>query len=191
MSFGNGNIRAIAIVLLLLGAGFTGLLLWQKRPAGVVEVAQVRSGYVLHDFELVALDENGKESFAVRAPHLEETPGAKTIELQQPLFLLPEAEAVGRHWEMRAKTALISDDQIEVQLRDDVHATSPEGSARPLTMTTGRLNVYPRERRATSDDLVTVVQPGSTISGRGMEALLSENRVTLHSQVKARYAPSR
>lgn len=185
------NIRALAIGLLMLAAGFTGLLLWQKRPASVAAGAQARSGYVLHDFELVALDETGKESFAVRAPLLQETPGARTIELTDPVFLLPEADAPERHWELSARSGWVSEDQNEVRLRDAVKGRNPEGSAQPLTMTTEQLNVYPRERRATSEVAVTLVQPGSTITGVGMEALLSENRVTLQSQVKARYAPLR
>ncbi|MDO5506134.1 MAG: LPS export ABC transporter periplasmic protein LptC [Pseudoxanthomonas suwonensis] len=186
------NVRWIVVTLLVLGAAVTGLLLWQKRPAAVqAKVAEERSGYVLHDFELIALDENGKESFAVHAPHLQETPGARTLELKEPLFLLPSTDVPGEHWELRARSGWVSDDQEEVRLRGEVVGTSPEGGTRQLTMNTGRLNVYPRQRRASSDDVVTLVQPGSTMTGRGMEALLSENRVTLQSEVKGRYVPSR
>ena len=186
------NIRMLGIGLLVLGALFTGLLLWHKRPAAVqAQVAEARSGYVLHDFELIALDENGIESFAVRAPHLQETPGARTIELQQPLFLLPDTDDRSKHWLLRSDSAWISDDQSEVRLRDAVKGTSPEGAERATTITTERLNVYPRERRATSDVQVTLVQPGTTMTGVGMEALFSENRVTLQSNVKARYEPNR
>lgn len=186
------NIRWLAIALLVLGAGFTGLLLWQQRPAAVQTASTVvRSGYVVHDFELIALDENGNESFAVHAPLLQETPGARTLELDAPLFLLPDTQMPGQHWRMRADHGWVSDGHDEVRLRDNVVGTSPEGSARPLTMNTTQLNVYPRQRRATSDALVTLEQPGSTITGRGMEAVLSEHRVTLKSDVKARYAPNR
>lgn len=186
------NIRAIAIALLVLGAGFSGALLWQKRPAASEQVqTEQRSGYVLHQFELVALDENGQESFSVSAPYLQETPGQRTIDLTDPVFLLPDSDNTALHWELRAERGWINEDQTEVRLHESVQGTSPEGSARSLKMTTEQLNVYPRERRATSDEMVTVVQPGSTITGRGMEALFSENRVTLKSQVKARYVPTR
>lgn len=186
------NIRWFVVVALALAALASAVLLWQRRPAAVQQtITQQRSGYVLHDFELIALDENGKESFAVKAPYMQETPGARTLELQSPLFLLPASDTPGEHWRLRADSGWVSDDQEEVRLRGDVVGNSPDNGPRQLTMNTGRLNVYPRQRRATSDDVVTLVQPGSTMTGRGMEALLSENRVTLQSEVKGRYAPSR
>ena len=41
-----------------------------------------------------------------------------------------------------------------------------------------------------ADGNVTITQPGATISGRGLEAQLDVQRVTLKSEVRAQYASS-
>ena len=71
------NWRMTATVVLLLGAIATGWALLHQRahPSTGGPVAG-RSDYVLHDFELVALDDQGQESFTLHAPLLQETPGA-------------------------------------------------------------------------------------------------------------------
>ena len=55
---------------------------------------------------------------------------------------------------------------------------------------TQSLDVFPDADRATTPDQVTITQPGATIRGRGLEAQLDTQRVTLKSEVRAQYAPS-
>ena len=181
--------RAILGLVLLVAAALSGWSLWRDR---VVEeqahAASGRSGYVLHDFELIALDNSGKASFTLRAPLLQETPGAKTMDLTTPLFLLPDKQ--GGYWEVRSKTGWVSDNREEIRLRGNVEALSPEGDARPVNMKTEQLNVFPDANRATSASAVTITQPGSILRGRGLEADLADKRYTLLSQVRSRYVRS-
>ena len=181
--------RMILGVVLLVAAALSGWSLWRDR---VVEeqahAASGRSGYVLHDFELIALDNSGKESFTLRAPLLQQTPGAKTMDLTTPLFLLPDKQ--GGYWEVRSKTGWVSDNREEIRLLGNVEARSPEGDARPVNMKTEQLNVFPDANRATSASAVTITQPGSILRGRGLEADLADKRYTLLSQVRSRYVRS-
>jgi lipopolysaccharide export system protein LptC len=183
------NLRVILGIVLLVAAALSGWSLWHDR---VVEeqahAASGRSGYVLHDFELIALDNSGKESFTLRAPLLQQTPGAKTMDLTTPLFLLPDKE--GGYWHVRSKTGWVSDNREEIRLRGNVEARSPEGDTRPVNMKTEQLNVFPDANRATSASAVTITQPGSILRGRGLEADLADKRYTLLSQVRSRYAQS-
>lgn len=182
--------RAILGLLLLLAAAFSGWSLWRNRVAsGPERPDSGRSEYVLHDFELIALDKAGKESFTVRAPQLQETPGAKSMELTTPLFLLPDDE--GQYWQVRSKTGWVSDKRDEIRLRGNVVAKSGAGAQRTTTMKTQQLNVFPDTHRATSAVLVTVVAPGSTMRGTGMKADLAGKRIQLLSKVKLTDEPSR
>lgn len=183
------NYRLVLGLVLLAAAAVSGWSLWRNRVTE--EVARADSGrseYVLRDFELTALDRSGKESFTLRAPLLRETPGASTMELTTPLFLLPDEQ--GKYWEVRSKTGWVSQDREEIRLRGDVHAQSPEGDPRPVEMRTERLTVYPGTNRATSDAVVTITQPGSILRGRGLRADLAEKRYELLSQVHSRYVRS-
>jgi lipopolysaccharide export system protein LptC len=107
--------------------------------------------------------------------------------LETPVFLLPDDE--GHHWQVSANTGWVSADNSELRLRGDVVTTSPQGQGRPTRMNTQQLNVFPDSSVATSADLVTITQPGLTMSGRGMRADLAAKRYTFQSQVRQRYVP--
>lgn len=176
-------------LMLLAAAILSGWSAWRQhhRETTLVAASQ-RSDYLLHDFELIALDKLGKEAFTLRAPKLARNPGDKTMALDTPLFLLPDKQ--GHHWEVRSKTGWVGADNQEVRLRGDVIAKSPVEDGREIWMNTEQLNVFPDSHRASSSDLVTVTQPGSTMSGHGMQVNLASKRYQLLSQVKHRYVPS-
>lgn len=180
------NFRVVLGLVLLVAALASGWSLWRNRvvPEGAAAAAG-RSEYVLRDFELVSLDKSGKEAFTLRAPLLQETPGASTMDLTTPLFLLPDKD--GHYWEVRSKTGWVSDNREEVRLRGEVDVRSPDGGERPVNMKTEQLNVFPETNRASSASLVTITQPGLTMRGVGLEADLADKRYKLLSQVRSRY----
>ena len=176
--------------VLLLVAVLTGWAVLHHHAQDRVMVATSgRSDYELHAFELIALDKTGKESFTVRAPLLRETPGARTMELTTPLFLLPDT--AGHYWQVRSNTGWVSEQRDQIRLRGAVVTTNPPEDPRRITMNTEQLNVYPNTRKATSASVVTVTEPGLTMRGVGLDADLAAKRFTLLSQATARYVPSR
>lgn len=187
------NWRFALTLLLLVAAVATGWSVWTHRPSRAPDAREAqRSDYLLHDFEVVVLDNQGHESFTLRAPYLERHPGDQTMTLQTPLFVIPPAPGSEQApWEVRSHTGWVSAEGDELRLRGDVVATSSNGPNRPVKMTTEQLNVFPDAKRATSPVAVTITQPGSILRGIGMEALLDSKRVRLKSQVKVHYAPPR
>ena len=182
--------RGILTMVLLVGALLSGWAVLRHHPRqSSLGSANGRSDYVLRDFELISLDESGKESFTLRAPLLQETPGAKTMDLAQPVFLLPDAE--GRYWHVQSRTGWVSAKRDQIRLRGNVRTTSPPEDPRKVVMNTAQLNLFPNTRKATSRAIVTVTEPGLTMRGRGMQADLATRRFTLLSQTTARYVPSR
>ena len=97
------NWRMVIGIGLLLAALASGWSAWRQRgthaPSGA---SQVRTDYVLGDFEIVTLDKDGKEAATLRAPSMERNAADQTSTIVRPLFLLPDAE--GRHWQLRADT---------------------------------------------------------------------------------------
>jgi lipopolysaccharide export system protein LptC len=182
------NGRVALTGALLLGALLTGWLVVRQHTRGPTHATHGgQSDYVLRYFEMIALDDTGKESFTVRAPLLLQTPGAKTMQLTSPLFLLPDAD--GHYWRVRSRSGWVSEKRNLLRLRGDVVTTSPVEDPRSIVMKTRQLNVYPNTRKATSAALVTVTEPGLTMRGRGLDADLAARRFTLLSQATARYVP--
>lgn len=186
------NWRALLTVVLMAAALVSGWSVWTHRPERVAaSVVETRSDYTLHDFELVSLDRQGKESFTLRAPELTRNPGDRTMSLATPLFLIPAAGQAGdTGWEVRARSGWVNADGDELRLRGSVEARSTGTRERPILMRTEQLNVFPDARRATSAVPVTVTQPGSILRGQGMTALLDSKHVRFASNVKVRYVPS-
>ena len=194
--------RAILTLVLLVAAAVSGWSVWTHRPNGAAtSTAEVRSDYLLHDFELVVLDKQGQEAFTLRAPQLERHPGDKTMSLATPVFTIPPAaNSHSGTWEVRSRTGWVSAEGDELRLRGDVVATNagsdgagPGGAGSdgaPVKLATQELNVFPDSKRATSAADVTVTQPGSILRGHGMNALLDSKRIQLKSNVKGRYVPS-
>jgi len=185
------NWRGVMIAILLVAAIASGWSAW-RRGADLEEatVASDRSDYVLENFQLVSLDNDGQEAFTLRAPWLQRNPADATLSLREPVFLLPE-EGGEYYWDLRAATGWISGDSNEMRLEGDVVAVSDPSGGRAMRMETDNLQVFPDARRARTDAAVTITQPGTTMRGIGMEADLAGKRFQLTSKVQTRYVPTR
>lgn len=179
--------RGWLMLLLLAGAAAAGWSVWTQRKAQAPQAIQAHSDYVLNDFQIIALDTQGREAFTVRAPRMARDPADKSLDVAIPLFLVPDAQ--GRHWEVRSRTATIDEGGERIHLAGNVLATSPQGS-NPVRIASQRLNVFPRRNQATSDDEVVITQPGLTMRGRGLHADLARDVATLSSNVRTRYVPN-
>lgn len=183
------NWRITVTALLLLGAVATGWSLLHHRPRPMAPGSGAgRSDYVLHDFELVALDDQGQESFTLHAPQLQETPGARTMDLDEPLFLVPDDK--GHYWQVRARRGWVSATRDRIRLQGNVIGTSPPEGAHKVRLATEQMTVFPDRHHASSPAVVTVTQPGSILRGRGLEVALDTRRYEFLSQVRSRYVPT-
>ncbi len=185
----NGTWRVFVTLGLLLGAIVTGWSVW--RHHAVPEAGADgggRSDFVLHDYEIIALDKDGKEAFSLLGPLLRETPGKKTMEMQRPLFLIPDPD--GMHWTVQSRRGWVSADREHIRLTGAVRAVGPRNRPQPAKIATDQLNVYPKTRRAASPVAVTITQPGSILRGHGLAVNLASKQYELKSQVRARYVRS-
>ena len=187
------NWRVLVSLALLAIAAISGWSLWSKRssPNEDVLAAGGRPDYVLHDFELVALDDQGRESFTLRAPQLVRDPGTRAMEIATPLFLVPprSGSSSSDAWTVRSATGWVSAEGDELRLRGAVQAKSDGRSAPPVTITTDQLNVFPEKDLVTSPVAVAVNRPGSILRGIGLDVNLASKQYTLRSEVRSRYAP--
>lgn len=181
--------RTLAIWVLLAAAIASGWMLWRQQDTGApLARAGFRPDYVLNQLELIALDEQGREAFTLRAPRLTRDPSAKSMDIQTPVFVIPpRAGQAGTPWEVRSATAWVAPKGDEIRLRGQVKADSQDKQGRPVNIATEELNVFPNTRQATSTARVTMTQPGFILNGRGLDAQLDAKRIVLQSDVKARY----
>ena len=180
--------RSVVTIILLAAAILSGWSAWMQKDdiEAPTQVETAQPDFLLRDFELVALDKQGKESFTLKSPELARNPNDKTLFLVTPFFQSPNKQ--GERWEMRAQTGWVSADNSEVRLRGNVIANSPPGAKQPADMKTEELDVFPEKNIATSKVAVSITGTGSTMTGVGMEADLDQNRIKLLSNVRSTYA---
>ena len=176
----------LTLILLIIAIAAGWAIIRQRANLSATGAAQARPDYILHDFEIITLQKDGTEGFTLQAPKLARTPGNHEMNIDQPTFLFPDKS--GNRWRSRSATGWVNGEGSEVRLRGNVVLDNPGGKR--MTVQTEALNVYPDANRATSDQQVTITQPGATIRGRGLEAQLDTQRVILKSEVRASYAPS-
>lgn len=185
--------RGIVTALLLVGAAISGWSLWNQRseePA--LGPSSGRPDYVLNQFELVVLDEQGEETFTLRAPMLARDPTSQTMEVATPLFLIPpSAGSSGDAWQVRSRTGWVSAEGNELRLIGEVTAISDGSTGPPVAIATEQLNVFPETKRISSAVAVSVNQPGSILRAHGLEADLDTKLYTLQSRVRWHHAPTR
>ena len=186
------NWRVLLTLALVLAALVSGWSVWkQNRKDQAPAMAETRSDYVLEEFELVALNKQGKESFTLRGPRLARQPANKVIDIAAPLFVIPPGEgSSGQAWEVRAKNGWVSADGDELRLRGEVRGNSV-GPGPWTTLATDQMNVFPETRRATAPGKVVITRPGSILSGRGLQLDLATKRYQFKSEVRHRYVPTR
>jgi lipopolysaccharide export system protein LptC len=183
--------RSLVAASLLAVAVVGSLAVWELRPKPKPSVpGPIRSDYILENFELTSLDENGKESFSVKAPHLERDPGGKSLTIRLPQFSFPDKDN-GR-WQATSNSAWVAEKGVEVRLIDKVEMIGPPSPRGERTrFSTARLQIFPKKDLALSEDPVTISRADSILHGTGLRADMKSHHIQLLANVKGRYAPPR
>ena len=182
------NWRVVLGLALLLAAMLFGWSAWKHHSgSAVVETPRLRPDYVMRDFEMVSLDDQGREALTLKAPLMERSPTDQTYTITTPLFLLPDPE--GQPWELRAQSGWVSAKGEELRLRGGVVGNSPAGAPTPTEFKTTHLNVFPNRNLARTDATITITQPGSILVGTGFEVDTKTKNYSLKSQVHSRHVP--
>lgn len=185
------NRSGLNAVLLVSALVLGSLAIWQWRLRQVPpQEPPQRSDYILHDYELTTLNDDGAESFTVVGPYLQRDVGGKSLSLVQPRFSFPDSDS-GR-WQARSDSAWVSPGADEVHLLDKVLMVGPPSPSGLRTrFATERLTVLPDAEQARTEERVTVTQGDSILAGTGLRADMKAKRFQLQNDVKGRYAPRR
>ena len=183
--------RLITAATLFSVAVVASLAVWQLQPKPKPRPPSPnRSDYILENFEMTSLDEAGKESFSLRAPHLERDPGGKSLTIRLPQFSFPDKKD-GR-WQATSNSAWVAEKGVEVRLTDKVEMIGPPSPLGERTrFETEHLQIFPKQDLALSQDPVTISRADSILHGTGLRADMQTHHIQLLANVKGRYAPRR
>lgn len=122
-------------------------------------------------------------------PHMQHIPQNNVYLLQTPHILVSQEEQPP--WDIRSKKAKSFEGGKQITFIGHVIVHQDKGSkTEESTLKTEEVTYYPKEKKASSDVLVTYEQPGNFIQSTGMNAYLDEKRVELLHQARGSYVPS-
>jgi len=94
-------------------------------------------------------------------------------------------------WDIRSKRARSFEGGKRITFMEQVVVHQAQGSkTQESTLKTEEVTYYPKEKKASTDLLVTYEQPGNIIQSTGMNAYLDEKRVELLHQARGSYVPA-
>lgn len=183
----------LATLLLLAAAvAITQFLLWWLAPAPEPRHAAgpPRSGYMLENFELAVMGEDGRIDLHLRAPSLQRRDGDGSLFIDQPQFeLLSQASSP---WQGTSEFAWIAADGNEMRLRGNVELHRPaDARTESADIRTAELAVWPGERRVATEAPTSITEPGRILHGTGMRADLDQHTLELLADVQGTFRTSR
>ena len=173
---------ALILVVLINRLAEEGVKQVDKRLAAEPEVQQ---DYYLNDFSVTALDEQGQPQHRLQASQLNHFSNGVQTELHQPTLEVYQQGKV--EWRVVAERGEFNPEQDEVLLQGKVKLHQHSGTA-PLQLTTSSLRIQPQQRRAETDQPVTLIQARNRIDAIGMRIEQQGQRLLLLSEVRGKYA---
>jgi lipopolysaccharide export system protein LptC len=108
---------------------------------------------------------------------------------QNPHILITQAEQPP--WTIRANNAKSFKGSESITFMGNVIVHQEQGNTtQKSTMKTEKVIYYPKDKKASTDLLVTYEQQGNIIQSKGMNAYLDEKRVELLHQARGSYVPT-
>jgi lipopolysaccharide export system protein LptC len=187
--------RATAWFPLFLLAVLTGLSFWLEQL--VTSGEPVRDARVRHDPDLILQSFNaeklgpaGVPVYTLAAKTLLRFPDDQTVHLDDPR--LKQIGASGITTSVTSKHGTVSGQGDNIYFMDDVKVVrSPYKDRSELTLDTSYLQVTPELGLARTDRPVTIRDASTTVTAVGLELRNEDRIVSLLSQVKGQYSPSK
>ncbi len=186
---------------LLLG-GLAALTWWLD--AQVADTGGRRDGNMRHDPDLlvegvrvVELDAQGKPVQTLQAERARHYPDDGTIEFDAPRVVMSQPDRP--QFSVEAAKGRVSGDRQNAYFEGGVRATragagpgatSADGPAGPITLSTEFLHVIPKEDRAQTDKPVTIEEPRGIIHANGLVLDNASRTLKLKGNVRGTMAPS-
>lgn len=141
---------------------------------------------VITNMHVTSFNEAGQRVYIITTPQLEHYSQGNRSYLSNPRLTLLKAPE--EPWQIRSDYARTENGTEVITLWDNVVLHQAGGLENvESTITTTELTYYPKEQIASTDQPITLQQPGVTINAIGMLAYIEEEIVELLSDAQGQY----
>lgn len=172
---------------LLMGFGWT-LLHSKKMP--IEKPPSLRVDATAKDLSVQQFDTQGRLMHLFTSPGMQHFTKTNTYVFQNPRIVVSQEEKPS--WNIHSKVAIVSQEGSCIVFKKDVVIHQNSSTTNPKsTLKTEKIRYYPKEKKASTDQLITFKQAGHFIQSRGMKAYLDEKRVELLHQARGSYVQAK
>ncbi len=184
----------LAILLLVISR-----LLWQQLQSDPLEPSSgsSRFAYRIDDLVLTILDPQGKKQITIQSPLLIDAGAGQPSELSNPVVTAPDDNGA---WQLTANKALIDRNNEQVTLLGDVVLQSLSVDQPPdnnnindlnqqgqIRVETPKAELDIQAKAISSAEIVTIIQSGVRLQGRGLSGNLEQETYVLHHDIHAQF----
>ncbi len=186
-----GGKRYIGLLVVLVLALLSW---WFQRQESVQVTGAPRDAhvvdYAIRDFEMMAMDDNGRPLHRMRAVSMVHYADDNSAEVQQPQLLI--YRTVGEHWQLEAEQALLHQDGNEILLQGRVQMRRLDAAEQvTLELVTRDLMIHNDQQRAETAAAVEIRESHGITRAQGLKIDLKAGRMELLSAVRGEYVRER
>lgn len=186
--------RATSTLPLLLMVLLAGFSWWVAREALMAmhggagaRPAPQKPDYFLKDFQTRSFDSLGRSTAELSGAGMEHIPGNQTVRIAEPRLRVVDAE--GARTLASAEVGLSNADASNVQLFGQAVVRRLAPNTQELTVRSSFLNIFPQERRISSNRPSTVQQGSSLFSGNDLQMNGLDGTFTMQGSVRGTLRP--
>lgn len=178
-----------ALLLLLAIVSFLGWYHYTANPGNSKTTAMIDAFAI--DIDGMQFDDLGQKQGELKSPKLLHFASDDSSLLTTPYLTLYSKDNKAP-WTITSKTGKTFNGTEKVDLIDNVVIHQPTSAQnQDTTISTSLLHIFPKQQLANTDKSVTLVQSGIKITSIGMNAYLDQKHVTLLSQARGFYDPTK
>jgi LPS export ABC transporter protein LptC len=138
----------------------------------------------MNDFELTAMNENGKPDYILNGSHLKRYANSDDTEVQQPVIHLLQENS---QWEIVAEQAIINYKTNTIKLKNNV-VMQQQNTEPTVTIRTQFLSIHTKTQIAQTKAFVELTQGDSRLRSNGMIFNNTNGQLELLSKVHGYYS---
>ncbi|MCW8407943.1 LPS export ABC transporter periplasmic protein LptC [Legionella sp. PATHC035] len=143
----------------------------------------------ISDVTVRQFNQQGKLANILKAPLMQHIQNGNIYLFQKPHIIVSQEEQAP--WDISSIKAKSFEGGKRITFTGNVIVRQQKGNnSQESTLKTEEVTYFPKEKKASSDVLVTYEQPGNIIQSTGMNAYLDEKRVELLHQARGSYVPA-
>ncbi len=190
MKWGLSQILFLIALLVIAITSFIWLDQPDSQPAeDSLNMSDLKADYYLEEFETVRYDSQGNPEYQLNGDTLLHYPAHKASEIIDPVLVLNRPQQPS--WTLHSNSGWLEEADETIRLNGEVSVLRGPFNDQPqITIKTSQITVQTRQQSLETDEEIEIQSRDWILRSTGLRSNLSDGKLSLLSNVRARYENS-